>query len=172
MPGSTPPPQAFLVLEDGSVFHGRPWGATGKALGTINFSTAMVGYQQVITDPARHGQLLVMTYPHIGNVGMNDLDSASGAIEVAGLIARDPARVASNWQARTSLEEDLVAQDIVGLCDIDTRALTKKIRSGQSLRAGIFSGDAVPELPGELGVQDMLNQVLNYTPLEGSADAS
>ncbi len=135
---------ALLVLEDGSVFRGRAWGARGRTLGEIVFSTGMTGYQETLTDPSYHRQIVVMTAPHIGNTGVNDEDAESSRIWVAGFVVRDPARRASNWRSRRELEDDLIDQGIVGICEVDTRAITRHIRSHGAMRAGIFSGDALP----------------------------
>ena len=135
---------ALLVLEDGTVFKGRAWGARGRTLGEIVFSTGMTGYQETLTDPSYHRQIVVMTAPHIGNTGVNDEDPESSRIWVAGFVVRDAARRASNWRARRELEDELVAQEIVGIADVDTRAITRHIRERGAMRAGIFSGDALP----------------------------
>ena len=100
---------ALLVLEDGTVFKGRAWGARGRTLGEIVFSTGMTGYQETLTDPSYHRQIVVMTAPHIGNTGVNDEDPESSRIWVAGFVVRDAARRASNWRARRELEDELVA---------------------------------------------------------------
>jgi len=139
------PAKAVLVLEDGQVFEGRAYGAVGQTLGEIVFNTGMTGYQETLTDPSYHRQIVVMTAPHIGNTGVNDEDNESGQIWVAGYVVRDPARKPSNWRAQRSLDEDLVAQSIVGISGIDTRQLTRKLRSAGVMRAGIFSGDALSD---------------------------
>lgn len=135
---------ALLVLEDGSVFRGSAWGARGRTLGEIVFATGMTGYQETLTDPSYHRQIVVMTAPHIGNTGVNDEDPESSRIWVAGFVVRDPARRASNWRSRRELEDELVAQGVVGISDVDTRAITRHIRSHGAMRAGIFSGSALP----------------------------
>lgn len=144
---------ALLVLEDGSVFAGRAWGARGRTLGEIVFSTGMTGYQETLTDPSYHRQIVVMTAPHIGNTGVNDEDPESSRIWVAGFVVRDPARRASNWRSRRELEDELREQGIVGICEVDTRAITRHIRSHGAMRAGIFSGDALPAGAEHLGDQ-------------------
>ena len=113
---------ALLVLEDGTVFKGRAWGAKGRTLGEIVFSTGMTGYQETLTDPSYHRQIVVMTAPHIGNTGVNDEDPESSRIWVAGFVVRDAARRASNWRSRRELEDELISQGIVGIADVDTRA--------------------------------------------------
>lgn len=136
-------PDAVLVLENGDVYRGRAYGATGQTLGEIVFNTGMTGYQETLTDPSYYKQIVVMTAPHIGNTGMNDEDNESRRIWVAGYVVRDPARRASNWRSQRTLDEDLAAQGIVGISGIDTRQLTRVLRSAGVMRAGIFSGDAV-----------------------------
>jgi carbamoyl-phosphate synthase small subunit len=134
--------EAVLVLEDGRAFHGDAYGAVGEAFGEAVFSTGMTGYQETLTDPSYHGQIVVMTAPHIGNTGVNDEDPESSRIWVNGYVVRDPARRSSNWRARRSLDEELVAQGVVGISGIDTRALTRHLRERGAMRAGIFSGTA------------------------------
>ncbi len=141
-------PPAVLVLEDGRTMHGDAYGAVGTTFGEAVFSTGMSGYQETLTDPSYRGQVVVMTAPHIGNTGMNDEDPESERIWVSGYVVRDPSRIVSNWRARRSLEDDLVDQCIVGICGIDTRALTRHLRERGAMRVGIFSGpdaDATPE---------------------------
>lgn len=134
-------PAAILVLEDGLIFRGRAFGAIGETFGEAVFSTGMSGYQETLTDPSYHHQVVVATAPHIGNTGWNDEDDESGRIWVAGYVVRDPAPRPSNWRARRSLEDELIDQGIVGICDIDTRALTRHIREQGALRVGISSVD-------------------------------
>ncbi|WP_314647465.1 glutamine-hydrolyzing carbamoyl-phosphate synthase small subunit [uncultured Microbacterium sp.] len=136
------PEPAVLVLEDGTRHTGRAYGARGTTLGEVVFSTGMSGYQETITDPSYAGQIVLQTAPHIGNTGMNDEDPESRRIWVAGYIVRDPSRVVSNWRANTSLDDALVEDGIVGISGIDTRAVTRHIRSAGSMRGGIFSGEA------------------------------
>ena len=138
------PDPAVLVLEDGTRHIGRAYGARGRTLGEVVFSTGMSGYQETITDPSYAGQIVLQTAPHIGNTGMNDEDAESRRIWVAGYIVRDPSRVVSNWRANASLDDVLVEDGIVGISGIDTRSVTRHIRSAGSMRGGIFSGpDAV-----------------------------
>ncbi|CAH0147374.1 Carbamoyl-phosphate synthase small chain [Microbacterium oxydans] len=134
------PETAVLVLEDGTRHVGRAYGARGTTLGEVVFSTGMSGYQETITDPSYAGQIVLQTAPHIGNTGMNEEDPESRRIWVAGYIVRDPSRVVSNWRATTSLDETLVQDGIVGISGIDTRSITRHIRSAGSMRGGIFSG--------------------------------
>ncbi|WP_329624527.1 glutamine-hydrolyzing carbamoyl-phosphate synthase small subunit [Streptomyces sp. NBC_01255] len=133
---------AVLVLEDGRIFRGRAYGAVGETFGEAVFSTGMTGYQETLTDPSYHRQVVVMTAPHVGNTGVNDEDPESGRIWVSGYVVRDPARVSSNWRARRSLDEELERQGVVGISGIDTRALTRHLRERGAMRVGIFSGDA------------------------------
>ncbi|WP_066367882.1 glutamine-hydrolyzing carbamoyl-phosphate synthase small subunit [Herbidospora mongoliensis] len=142
---------AVLVLEDGRVFRGRAFGAVGETFGEAVFSTGMTGYQEVLTDPSYHRQVVVMTAPHVGNTGMNDEDAESGRIWVAGYVVRDPARVPSNWRSRRSLEDDLTAQGVVGISGVDTRALTRHLRERGAMRAGVFSGTAIADDTAMLG---------------------
>jgi len=140
---------AVLVLEDGRRYEGRAYGARGATLGEAVFATGMTGYQETLTDPSYAGQIVMMTAPHIGNTGMNDEDMESSKIWVAGFIVRDPSRVVSNFRAQRSLDDDLEAAGIVGISGIDTRAVTRHIRSAGAMRAGIFSGDAALLTHGE-----------------------
>lgn len=131
---------AVLVLEDGTRYVGRRYGAEGRTVGEAVFATGMSGYQETLTDPSYAGQIVVMTAPHIGNTGMNDDDPESRRIWVEGFVVRDPARRVSNFRATRSLDDDLEGQGIVGISGIDTRALTRRIRESGAMRAGIFSG--------------------------------
>ncbi|MCQ6248191.1 glutamine-hydrolyzing carbamoyl-phosphate synthase small subunit [Streptomyces malaysiensis] len=136
---------AVLVLEDGRTFRGRAYGAVGETFGEAVFSTGMTGYQETLTDPSYHRQVVVMTAPHIGNTGVNDEDPESKRIWVSGYVVRDPARTPSNWRSRRSLDEELAAQGVVGISGIDTRALTRHLRERGAMRVGIFSGAAIAE---------------------------
>jgi len=133
---------AVLVLEDGSRHPGRAYGARGTTLGEVVFSTGMTGYQETLTDPSYAGQIVLQTAPHIGNTGMNHEDPESRRIWVAGYIVRDPSRVVSNWRADESLDDALVRDGIVGISGVDTRAITRVLRSAGSMRGGVFSGEA------------------------------
>ncbi|MDT0437124.1 MULTISPECIES: glutamine-hydrolyzing carbamoyl-phosphate synthase small subunit [Streptomyces] len=136
---------AVLVLEDGRIFRGRAYGAVGVTFGEAVFSTGMTGYQETLTDPSYHRQVVVMTAPHVGNTGVNDEDPESGRVWVAGYVVRDPARVPSNWRSRRSLDEELRNQGVVGISGVDTRALTRHLRERGAMRVGIFSGTALPD---------------------------
>jgi carbamoyl-phosphate synthase small subunit len=133
---------AVLVLEDGTRHVGRAYGAQGTTLGEVVFATGMTGYQETLTDPSYAGQIVLQTAPHIGNTGMNDEDPESRRIWVSGYIVRDPSRVVSNWRADESLDDALENDGVVGISGIDTRAVTRHIRSAGSMRGGIFSGEA------------------------------
>ncbi|OBA81286.1 carbamoyl phosphate synthase small subunit [Mycobacterium sp. 1164966.3] len=143
--------KALLVLEDGRVFTGRPFGDIGQTLGEAVFSTGMSGYQETLTDPSYHRQIVVATAPQIGNTGWNDEDAESRGdkIWVAGYAVRDPSPRASNWRASRTLEDELIRQHIVGIAGIDTRAVVRHLRSRGSMKAGIFSGAAYAD-PGQL----------------------
>jgi len=134
---------ALLVLEDGRVFRGEAYGATGTGLGEAVFATGMTGYQETLTDPSYHRQIVVQTAPQIGNTGWNDEDDESARIQVAGYAVRDPSRTPSSWRSRRSLGEELTAQGVVGIAGIDTRALVRHLRERGAMRAGVFSGAAV-----------------------------
>ena len=130
---------AFFVLDDGKIFEGESWGSDGETYGEAVFSTGMTGYQETLTDPSYHRQVVIMTAPHIGNTGMNKTDEESRKIWVSGFVVRDPSPIVSNWRAERSLEDDLVAQKVVGICNVDTRAITRHLRECGVMRVGIFS---------------------------------
>jgi carbamoyl-phosphate synthase small subunit len=130
---------AYLVLEDGRVFTGKPFGARGESFGEAVFATGMTGYQETLTDPSYYKQIVIQTAPHIGNTGINDEDDESVKIWVAGYVVRDAARIYSNWRAKRSLEAELIEQNIVSISQVDTRALTRHLRDKGAMRAGIFS---------------------------------
>lgn len=136
---------AILVLEDGRTFTGDAYGAAGETFGEAVFNTGMTGYQETLTDPSYHGQVVVQTAPHIGNTGVNDEDPESRRIWVAGYVVRDPARRPSNWRSVRSLDEELQRQGIVGISGIDTRALTRHLRERGAMRVGISTVDTDPE---------------------------
>lgn len=138
---------AVLVLEDGRTFRGQAYGAIGETFGEAVFNTGMSGYQETLTDPSYHRQVVVMTAPQIGNTGVNDEDPESKRIWVAGYVVRDPARVPSNWRSQRSLDAELTAQGVVGISGIDTRALTRHLRERGAMRVGIFSGPALADRP-------------------------
>ena len=158
---------ATLVLEDGRIFRGQSFGAIGTTFGEAVFSTGMSGYQETLTDPSYHRQVVVMTAPHIGNTGMNDEDNESAKIWVSGFVVRDPAIRPSNWRSQRTLEDDLREQGVVGICDIDTRALTRHLREAGAMRVGVFSGHDSAKTDAEL-----LDAVKNAPRMEGSELAS
>jgi carbamoyl-phosphate synthase small subunit len=135
--------KAYLVLENGLVFEGESYGAKGETLGELVFATGMTGYQETITDPSYAGQIVVQTAPHIGIVGTNERDEESSRIWVAGYVVREPSRISSNFRAERDLLQDLIEQGIVGISNVDTRAITLQIRDAGAMRAGIFSGNSI-----------------------------
>lgn len=139
--------KAVLVLEDGRVYTGTAFGATGQTLGEAVFSTGMSGYQETLTDPSYHRQIVVATAPQIGNTGWNqqDAESRGDQIWVAGYVVRDPSPRVSNWRATGSLDDELIRQGIVGIAGVDTRAIVRHLRSRGSMRAGVFSGTALAD---------------------------
>ncbi|QGQ19357.1 glutamine-hydrolyzing carbamoyl-phosphate synthase small subunit [Cellulomonas sp. JZ18] len=160
---------AILVLEDGRTFTGRAYGATGRTLGEIVFNTGMTGYQETLTDPSYHRQVVVMTAPHIGNTGVNDEDPESRRIWVAGFVVRDPARRPSSWRSRRTLDDELAEQGVVGISGIDTRALTRHLRERGVMRAGVFSGDALVDGHGDRRpVDELLDEVRSAPAMVGA----
>ena len=155
---------ALLVLEDGRAFAGTSYGATGETFGEAVFTTGMTGYQETLTDPSYHRQIVTQTAPHIGNTGVNDEDDESQRIWVAGYVVRDPARVPSNWRSRRSLDDQLKTQGIVGISGIDTRALTRHLRERGAMRAGISTEILDPSV--------LLAKVLEQPPMVGADLAS
>jgi len=153
---------AVLVLEDGTRYHGRAWGATGETLGELVFNTGMTGYQETLTDPSYAGQIVVMTAPHIGNTGMNAEDEESRKIWVEGFVSRDAARMPSNYRSEASLDDVLVQQGVVGITGIDTRALTLKLREAGVMKAGIFSADSI-----QLTNNEQLQRVMDGPEMAG-----
>ncbi len=162
--------QAVLVLEDGTVYRGRPYGARGATVGEIVFNTGMTGYQETLTDPSYHRQIVVMTAPHIGNTGMNDEDQESARIWVAGYVLRDPAVRPSSWRSQRSLEEELIEAGIVSLCEVDTRAITRHLRDRGVMRAGIFSGEALLDADGRPRTTADLRSEVAAAPAMAGAD--
>jgi carbamoyl-phosphate synthase small subunit len=135
---------ALLVLEDGRTFRGDSYGAEGETFGEAVFSTGMTGYQETLTDPSYHRQVVVMTAPHVGNTGMNDEDPESTRIWVSGYVVRDPARIPSSWRSRRSLDDALREQGVVGISGVDTRALTRHLRERGAMRVGISTTETDP----------------------------
>ena len=155
-----PHTEALLVLEDGRSFRGVSFGATGETFGEAVFATGMSGYQETLTDPSYHRQVVVATAPHIGNTGWNDEDDESGRIWVAGYVVRDLSRVRSNWRSNRSLDSELRAQGVVGIAEVDTRALTRHLRERGAMRVGISTQ--------ELDVDALLAKVLLVPPMAGA----
>jgi carbamoyl-phosphate synthase small subunit len=155
---------AVLVLEDGRVFTGTPFGAIGQTLGEAVFSTGMSGYQETLTDPSYHGQIVVATAPQIGNTGWNheDAESRGDKIWVAGYAVRDPSPRASNWRATGTLDDELVRQGVVGIAGIDTRAVVRHLRTVGSMKAGVFSGDALAQ------TDELLDRVVGQPSMLGA----
>jgi carbamoyl-phosphate synthase small subunit len=133
--------KAFFVLDDGRIFEGKSWAALGKTFGEAVFQTGMTGYQETLTDPSYHKQVVVMTAPHIGNTGVNTFDNESKRYWVAGFVVRNPSTLTSNWRSENDLEAELIEQGIVGIQGVDTRAITRHLRDRGAMRVGIFSGE-------------------------------
>ena len=160
-----------LVLEDGRTFRGEPYGAEGETIGEAVFATGMTGYQETLTDPSYHRQVVVMTAPHIGNTGVNDEDPESGRVQVAGYVVRDPAPRPSSWRSRRSLQDELAAAGVVGVSGVDTRALTRHLRERGAMRVGLSSVETDPaallervrQAPGMLGA-DLAHEVSTKEP--------
>ncbi|MGC3993372.1 MAG: glutamine-hydrolyzing carbamoyl-phosphate synthase small subunit [Propionicimonas sp.] len=169
---------ALLVLEDGRSFRGVSFGARGETFGEAVFSTGMSGYQETLTDPSYHRQVVVATAPHIGNTGWNDEDDESGRIWVAGYVVRDLSRVRSNWRSNRSLDQALREQGVVGIAELDTRALTRHLRERGAMRVGISTEEldvdrlrakvlASPEMAGANLVADVTVREPEVTPAVG-----
>ena len=156
----TPAPEALLVLEDGSSFPGRAFGAPGEAFGEAVFNTGMIGYQEVLTDPSYAGQVVVMTAPHQGNYGVNREDPESAGVQVAGFAVREASRRASSWRADRTLGEELEAAGTVAIEGIDTRRLTLRIRGGGAMRCAVSTED--------LSVSSLLARVRSHDGMEGA----
>ena len=160
--------KAFLVLDDGRIFEGTSWAATGKTFGEAVFQTGMTGYQETLTDPSYHKQVVVMTAPHIGNTGINTFDNESKKYWVAGFVVRNPSTLTSNWRSEKDLEAELIDQGIIGIQAVDTRAITRHLRDRGAMRVGIFSGL-------ELTREEMVIEVRKQPAMSGaylSADVS
>jgi carbamoyl-phosphate synthase small subunit len=153
--------QAFFVLDDGRIFQGKSWAATGKTFGEAVFQTGMTGYQETLTDPSYHKQVVVMTAPHIGNTGVNTFDNESSKYWVAGFVVRNPSTVTSNWRSEKDLESELISQGIVGIQGVDTRAITRHLRDRGAMKVGIFSGL-------ELTREEMVVEVRKQADMAGS----
>ncbi|GHB12193.1 glutamine-hydrolyzing carbamoyl-phosphate synthase small subunit [Salinicola rhizosphaerae] len=155
---------AILALEDGSVFHGTAIGADGQTSGEVVFNTAMTGYQEILTDPSYSRQIVTLTYPHIGNTGINAEDIESTSIAAAGLVIRDLPLMASSFRSEQSLSDYLAAQNVLGIADIDTRRLTRLLRSKGSLNGAILAGDAAT---GDDAVERALAAAREFPGLKG-----
>ncbi len=153
--------KAFLVLDDGRIFEGSSWAFEGTTFGEAVFQTGMTGYQETLTDPSYHKQVVVMTAPHIGNTGMNTQDNESKKIWVSGFVVRNPSPITSNWRSEKSLEEELIDQKIVGISGVDTRALTRHLRDRGAMRVGIFSGQSLTR-------EEMVIEVRKQPQMSGS----
>jgi carbamoyl-phosphate synthase small subunit len=158
--GATAARPALLVLEDGTTFRGSTFGADGETFGEMVFNTGMTGYQETLTDPSYARQIVAMTAPHIGNTGVNDSDPESRRIWVSGYVVREPARLASNWRAQRSLQDELAVQGITGIAMAGTRALTRHLRDRGAMRAGISADTSDPE--------DLLERVLASPQMTGA----
>ena len=164
--------KAILVLEDGTVFHGRSIGAEGQTVGEVVFNTAMTGYQEILTDPSYKRQIVTLTYPHIGNTGVNQEDTESASVHVAGLVIRDLPLIASNWRSEKSLDAYLLDNGVVAIADIDTRKLTRVLREKGAQAGCIQAGSHLDEavalaaaetFPGLKGM-DLAKQVTTKKP--------
>jgi len=152
---------AYLVLDDGRIFEGYSWAASGETFGEAVFSTGMTGYQETLTDPSYHKQIVVMTAPHIGNTGVNKSDEESKKIWVSGFVVRNPSPISSNWRSEKSLEQELIDYQVVGIQGIDTRALTRHLRDRGAMRVGIFSDT-------KLTREEMVVRVRKTSPMSGA----
>jgi len=151
--------QAQLVLADGRIFHGQAYGAIGHCVGEVCFNTSMTGYQEILTDPSYTDQIMTFTYPHIGNVGVNDVDAESDGVSVRGVIVRAPSRITSNYRAEGDFEAWLQQQGVVGIADIDTRALVRHLRDNGA-QTGVIVSDGMSE-------SDALTMARGWEVLEG-----
>jgi len=169
--------KAFLVLDDGAVYEGESWACLGETFGEAVFTTGMTGYQETLTDPSYHKQVVIMTAPHIGNTGMNHEDEESKKIWVSGFVVRNPSPRVSNWRSETSLEDSLIDAGVVGIQGVDTRAITRHLRSRGAMRVGIFSGESLsreemvirvrqaPLMTGAFLADDVSTQVKYVVPV-------
>ena len=165
--------EALLVLEDGATFRGRSFGALGETVGEVVFNTGMTGYQEIITDPSYRGQMVVMTYPHIGNTGINPEDPESAQPHLRALIVRDASIRESNWRAKQTLVRYLNEHGIMALADVDTRALTRHIRRFGALRGVVSTEDLAPDSLRQKALaapttsdEDLVAQVTCQAPYE------
>ncbi|MDQ4064672.1 MAG: hypothetical protein M3161_01345 [Actinomycetota bacterium] len=163
-------PPALLALEDGTIFRGRAFGAARATTGEVCFNTGMTGYQEVLTDPSYHGQIVTMTSPQIGNTGTNRFDEQSQHPWVAGFVVRDLSIRASSWRAEMELDEYLIAHDIPGITEVDTRRLTRHIRDHGAMRGALAATADADELvdmarssPSMIGL-DLASEVTTRRP--------
>ncbi len=159
-------PVAALVLADGTTFRGRSIGMTGEALGEVVFNTAMTGYQEILTDPSYAGQIVTLTYPHIGNTGVNDEDVEAVRVHAAGLVIRDLPVRASNFRAQRDLSSYLQQQGVVAIADIDTRKLTRRLREGGAQAGCIVTADPTSALD-EKTIERALRRARSYAGMAG-----
>ena len=152
---------AYLVLDDGRIFEGLSWAKEGETFGEAVFSTGMTGYQETLTDPSYHKQIVIMTAPHIGNTGVNKTDEESEKIWVSGFVVRNPSPTSSNWRSEKSLEQELIDSDVVGIQGVDTRAITRHLRDRGAMKVGIFSNT-------ELTKEEMVVRVRKTAPMSGA----
>ena len=145
--------RALLALEDGRIFEGESFGATGRCIGEVCFNTAMTGYQEVLTDPSYRGQIVAMTYPLIGNYGTNSLDQESRSPHVRGFVIEELSEIPSNWRSEMSLDEYLKKWNIPGAQGIDTRALTRHLRTRGAMKACLTTEEISPEEATQRGHQ-------------------
>lgn len=167
------------MLDDGAVFEGESWACSGETYGEAVFATAMTGYQETLTDPSYHRQVVVMTAPHIGNTGMNKIDEESRKIWVSGFVVRNPSPVVSNWRATSTLEDELIDNGVVGIQAVDTRAITRHLRDRGAMRVGIFSDTNLtreemvirvrkrPQMSGAFLAQDVTTVEKYVVPAKG-----
>ena len=156
---------AYLILDDGRIFEGLSWAKTGETFGEAVFSTGMTGYQETLTDPSYHQQVVIMTAPHIGNTGMNKTDEESSKIWVSGFVVRNPSPITSNWRSEKSLEDELLDAQVVGIQGVDTRAITRHLRDRGAMRVGIFSDTTLTR-------EEMVVKVRKTKPMSGAFLAS
>jgi carbamoyl-phosphate synthase small subunit len=169
---------ALLALADGTVFRGRSLGATGSTLGEVVFNTGLTGYQEVLTDPSYHGQIVAMTYPHQGNYGLNDADAEAPQPWVRGFVVREATTRPSSWRSQESLPAYLERHRVVGIAGIDTRRLTRRLREQGAMTAGITTEDIDPDAfvervrsaPGIVG-RDLVRDVTPTEPYDVDVDA-
>lgn len=152
---------AYLVLDDGRIFEGLSWAKEGETFGEAVFSTGMTGYQETLTDPSYHKQIVIMTAPHIGNTGVNKNDEESEKIWVSGFVVRNPSPTSSNWRSEKSLEQELIDSGVVGIQGVDTRAITRHLRDRGAMQVGIFSNT-------ELTKEEMVVRVRKTAPMSGA----